>query len=183
MLEALLSNPARGAWLATYLAMLAAACGFDLRSNRIPNAITFAGMATGLVLAALPGGIGLAAASAGLAVGGGAPFILYRVGALGAGDVKLMAAVGAFTGWPRILAVLLAIAIAGGVASIATALVAGRLRAVLANVRDGLYLTLVSAFARQRGPVPFTVSSQRVPYAVAIAAGAAIELFYIGLPA
>ena len=183
MFEALLSNPARGVWLATYLAMLAAACGYDVRSNRIPNAITFPGIAIGLVLAALPGGIGLAAASAGLAVGGGGPFILYRAGVLGAGDVKLMAAVGTFVGWPRIVVVLLAIAIAGGVASIVMALVTRRLGTLLANVREGLFVALGSALARQRVAGSFTVSGQRMPYALAIAAGAAIELVSTGPPA
>jgi prepilin peptidase CpaA len=183
MLEALLSNPARGVWLATYLAVLTAACGFDVRSNRIPNAVTFTGMATGLGLAALPGGIGLGAAAAGFAVGGIGPFVLYRAGVLGAGDVKLMAAVGTFVGWPRIFVVLLAIAVAGGVLSIVMALATRRLGTLLANVRDGLFVAFGSAMARQRVAGSFTVSGQRMPYALAIAAGAAIELFFTGPPA
>lgn len=170
-----------GVWVAAYVAMLAAACWTDVTRARIPNALTFSGMGMGLVLASLPSGIGLGSAALGLVVGGAVPMLLHGLGVLGGGDVKLFAAIGAFVGLPDILAVLLATFVAGGLLAIAAAVGARRLRAVLANVRDGLGHIAGTLFLLRRipdgGSIP--VTAQRAPYALAIAAGALYHLFYM----
>jgi prepilin peptidase CpaA len=107
-----------GAWdlvrIALLLALLAAAALTDLRSSRIPNVLTFGGATIALCLAfAVPGphfaGALIAAVGALLAL---LPF--YALGALGAGDVKLLAMVGAFTGLPLFVSVLVDICLAAG---------------------------------------------------------------------
>jgi prepilin peptidase CpaA len=85
--------------MAALAVVLITAIGTDLRSARIPNWLTFPAMGLALLghtwLGGMYGGLlGLA----GLAMGLGLLMPIYVVGAIGAGDVKLMAAVGAFVG-------------------------------------------------------------------------------------
>lgn len=100
-------------------ALTAAAClsgaVIDIRTRRIPNSITFSAMAALLAMHGLFSGLpGLTASALGLA----GCFIvmlvphLFRV--LGAGDVKLMAAVGAGLGSDAVLTVVLFTSLAGG---------------------------------------------------------------------
>lgn len=87
----------------------------DLRSSRIPNWLTFPAMGVALLahawLAGFPGAL---FSLAGLGAGLGLFFILYVTGSIGAGDVKLMAAVGAMVGpYGALLSGLLAIVVGG----------------------------------------------------------------------
>lgn len=87
----------------------------DLRSSRIPNWLTFSAMGFALVGHAWLGGIqGALFSLAGLVAGLGLFLILYASGSIGAGDVKLMAAVGAMLGpYGALLSGLLAIMVGG----------------------------------------------------------------------
>jgi prepilin peptidase CpaA len=101
------------------IAMLAIATCADLRSSRIPNAVSIAGIGIGAISHAyLAGFQGLLFSLAGLGVGFGLFFILYVSGGIGAGDVKLMSAVGAMLGpYGAVISVFLAI-LCGGVYAI-----------------------------------------------------------------
>src|ERR1700691_2392518 len=71
----------------------------DIRSRRIPNWLTLSGVTAGLVLHGIVGGVaGLKSSFAGMLLGFGAYLAPYCLRAMGAGDVKLMAAVGAIVG-------------------------------------------------------------------------------------
>jgi prepilin peptidase CpaA len=87
----------------------------DLRSSRIPNWLTFPAIGFALVGHAWLGGLqGVLFSMAGLGAGLGLFFILYVTGSIGAGDVKLMAAVGAIMGpYGALISGLLAMLVGG----------------------------------------------------------------------
>jgi len=165
-------------------ALLALAVWNDVRTRRIPNALVFGGAALGLLLnGALPpgaglllepfGGIGWLMALAGLALGLCLLLPMYAMGALGAGDVKLMAMVGAFVGPLAVAGITLFTLLAGGVLALVVAGYHGRLRAMLGNTwqmfKYSALRTLGGDLAKLEAPA---TPSGRLPYAVAIAAGA-----------
>ncbi|MGE0460838.1 MAG: prepilin peptidase [Vicinamibacterales bacterium] len=120
----------------TALLIAGAACLTDLRSARIPNVLTFGAVALGLVFHVLtPPGSGAAFAGAGLLAGLLVFFPFFALGAMGAGDVKLMAALGVWIGWQPTLQVALYGALAGGVLAVGVALWHGYLRQALRNLR------------------------------------------------
>jgi prepilin peptidase CpaA len=87
----------------------------DLRWSRIPNWLTFPAMGFALLAHAWVGGLeGALFSLGGLGAGLGLFLVLYVTGSSGAGDVKLMAAVGALTGpYGALLSGLLAILVGG----------------------------------------------------------------------
>ena len=73
----------------------------DVTSRRIPNKLTYLGMLVAIAgRSALQGWHGLGSALAGGLVGGGAFLVFFLIHAMGAGDVKLITAVGCFV-WAR----------------------------------------------------------------------------------
>ncbi len=104
----------------TLVAVLLAAVVTDIRSCRIPNFLTIPAMATGLLLHALRDGqTGLVTSLEGLGIGLGLFLIPYLRGGMGAGDVKLMAAVGSFLGPQGVLFAGLITMLLGGVYAVA----------------------------------------------------------------
>jgi prepilin peptidase CpaA len=144
--------------LAALLALLVAASATDLRARRIPNVLVATGAILGLGLqAALPAGRGLFEPSAPGSIGLGAALLagivllaagmlLWRAGLFGAGDAKLLAAVGPFVGPAGVLPVLLYTLLAGGL--------------------------LALAGAAARATPALRTGAIRLPYALAIAGGA-----------
>lgn len=93
----------------------------DLRSYRIPNWLTIPAMATGLLGHALVDGFpGMLFSMKGLGVGLALFLVLYVTGGMGAGDVKLLAAVGSFIGAEGVLSAGIIAMLLGGVYAIAT---------------------------------------------------------------
>ena len=94
-------------WAYAALAVvLVAASVTDIRAGKIYNSITYPAIAVGLIGHTFVGGLagtghspGLVGALAGLAVGFGPLLVAWLAGGIGGGDAKLMAAVGALTGW------------------------------------------------------------------------------------
>ncbi len=108
-------------WGVVLGASLAAAV-WDLRSRRIPNALTLPLFLTGVAFNAWVGGITAASLSVGGAAVAALPFLLLFVYAGGgAGDAKLMGAVGAWLGLAQGVAALLMVVIAGAVLGLAQA--------------------------------------------------------------
>lgn len=155
------------------LAISLAACGFDLRTRRIPNSLTLGGAALALVLSLIFQGVhGLGTSVVGWVAGLVVFLPMFLLGGLGAGDVKLMASLGAWLGPRLVLWTALYAALAGGVMAVVMALGTGYLRTSVENlyllfshfrvmgVRPHPELTL----ERGKGP--------RLPYALPIAAGA-----------
>jgi len=157
-----------------------AAAGYDARSGRVPNALTYPAIATALLfwsaVSLWTPTPGLGSSVIGLAAGL-APFaMIYALGGLGGGDVKLMAAVGAISAsWRVVLggtvyAMLIALAIA------LTAMIRHRAtRRTLGNL---------TRLGRRGGLDEGAPPSPRVPFAVAAAIGVAIAgaEVMLGLP-
>lgn len=100
--------------LLTYT-LLAGSLFYDLRERRIPNFLTFTGMAAGLALQAVfHGPQGLLASFLGLGLGLLLLFPLFAINKFGAGDVKLLAAVGALRGLHFLWRAALLGAVSGG---------------------------------------------------------------------
>ncbi|MGE5584341.1 MAG: prepilin peptidase [Bacillota bacterium] len=100
------------------LVITAAAIWCDCRERRIPNRLVMAAAAVGLVLGLVTGGLrGLGQSVLGFLAGGAILFVPFALGWIGAGDVKLLAAIGAILGARGAAYSILYGAIAGGVIS------------------------------------------------------------------
>lgn len=88
---------------------------FDLSQRRIPNALTFPAMVTGIVYWTFLNGMeGFMHGTGGLSLGIGILLVFYLKGMMGAGDVKLLGAVGSFLGPHGVFHAFLYSAIIGG---------------------------------------------------------------------
>lgn len=157
-----------------FAALLLALTGavIDLRQHRIPNWLTYPGIVAGLALrGALFGWKGLLAALAGCLLAGGIMFLFYAVRAMGAGDVKIMAAIGAFVGPHEVIGVLLATAICGGVLAIAYAVYRGRMISTLKNVGSVLRFHAWAGVQAHPEVNLDNPAALRMPYGLAIALG------------
>src|SRR5438270_12717349 len=97
--------------LAPLLAMLCIAAGIDWRERRIPNWLTMVMALSGIATSFLAGHVASPGqAMLGMLVGFAIPFVLFAMGALGGGDVKLLAGAGAWLGPIIIIKVFLAAA-------------------------------------------------------------------------
>lgn len=156
---------------------------FDVRERRVPNWLTVGGLGLGLALGALAGPEGFLAALAGAGLAFLVALPVFLAGGLGGGDVKLLAAVGAFLGPAKLPAALLAIALVGGLMA---AVQVVRKRAVPETLMN-LWLIVRSpgtgTFSRWKtrpSGGAMTVDDTTaitLPYAVAIAAGAVLGAF------
>jgi prepilin peptidase CpaA len=118
------------------IALILLAAAFDIRYRRIPNWLTLGGVlaGTGLNSFLYQGWPGLRLSLSGLAVGFIVYFILYSLRAMGGGDVKLMAAIGALVGARDWFGIFIITAVIGGFAGLALVASRGRLRKTLWNV-------------------------------------------------
>lgn len=162
----------------------AAACAlvgsvFDVKSRRIPNFITLPSILLGLAMHLAFGGWKqlLSSLAAGLICG--AVFLLFYIaGGMGAGDVKLMAAVGCIAGMPHVSYLLVLTALSGGVMAVVLAVARGQFRQTVMNV--GALATHHSHEGLQPHP-DLNLSNQatlRLPYALAIAGGSLLTLYF-----
>ena len=118
------------------LAVLVGAAIYDVRYRRIPNWLTVWGVFLGFLMNGLigPPEGGILFAVQGFLAGSGVYLVLYVLRAMGAGDVKLMAAVGALVGWQRWFGIFLITAIVGGIMALTLVTVRRRLGKTLWNV-------------------------------------------------
>jgi prepilin peptidase CpaA len=176
------------ACLVSLAVVLGVAAASDLRSRRIPNILVLCGLAAGLFFQAVaPEGHGLLArwfGSVGLLQGlygvlvGLAIFLpFYMLRTLGAGDVKLLAMLGAWFGPHPMVGVAIFTMVCGGLLALSVALWTRSLRQALGNIGFMLTDTLVRATATGRTTVSAPArTTGRLPYAIAVMAGAACEV-------
>jgi prepilin peptidase CpaA len=118
------------------LGILAAiAATIDIGYRRIPNWLVLTGIVAGVAWnASVAGWPGFGRGLEGIGVGFILYFPLYLLRARGAGDVKLLAAVGAIAGPANCFSILLLTALLGGIIALILLLFRGRLRKTLFNV-------------------------------------------------
>jgi prepilin peptidase CpaA len=160
------------------LALGAVASAVDVTTRRIPNALTIGAAAVALAFAAATGGVsGLGWSVAGWIVGVLVFLPLFALRARGGGDVKLLAAFGAWLGPMLVFWVAVYGALAGGLLALLLVLWQGRLRATTANMWD------IVTHWRLSGLKPHPVvtldnpDAVRMPGALAIALGALATLW------
>jgi prepilin peptidase CpaA len=158
---------------------LTAAVIEDFARQRISNVLTVSAALLALVLHfAANGSEGLLNGLGGLAVGLGIFLPFFLMGGMGAGDVKTMAAAGAFLApWPSLLAAGLSL-IAGAVLGLAVCAWRGGLLATLKSY--GQSLLFLSSTRRWLRPSLPTAAAQRFPYALAIALGTLGAVAWLG---
>ncbi len=158
--------------------LLMLAIWHDWRIRKIPNTVLLWGILTALILSLTPRGIGLMSALLGGLTGFLVFFLLYVFKMVGAGDVKLIATVGLFVGWPETTKICVAILLAGGCLAFAWGLYTLNLITVLNNLRAGLTeLMNAGRWPSPGRPLFSRVTSERVPYALAVGLGTAA--FYV----
>jgi prepilin peptidase CpaA len=151
----------------------------DLRSRRIPNALTVTGAATALVLRAPLGWEALADGALGIGLALLLTVPLFLLNALGGGDVKLLAAAGAFLGPVDLVGASLLIGLLGGVLALVEAVRRGALRVVLLNVAY-MIGRWFSPVRRELAPTLTSPAAMAIPYGVPIAVGALIWWYWGG---
>jgi prepilin peptidase CpaA len=160
------------------LAIATAACITDVTTRKIPNVLTFGAAAAALfVRGTLFGTAGLIDAGVGWVTGFMILFPLFFVRGLGAGDVKLVAALGAWVGPSEAVWLALYASICGGLVGLGYAVARGYLRTALSN------LMVIGNHWRTTGfrPVPgLTLENAerpKLPYAIPILLGTVVTLW------
>jgi len=145
----------------------------DLKTRRVPNWLTFGAASMGVAMAASHvDGVGFAGAVEGLLVGLLLMLPGHVIGRTGAGDVKLVAALGTLLGPKAIVMAFLYTAIAGGALAVLVAVRRRRLRQTLEGTATLVYTGGANAVEIEK---PST--NNRFAYAPAIAVGALIAAF------
>lgn len=173
--QAMAAGPSPMAGLMVLVVMLTVAVYMELKEGRIPNWLTFSGMALGLLIAYLHGQNIFWASLGGLFIGFGFLFIFYVFGGVGGGDVKLMGAAGALMGLDMTKPALFYTTFIG--AFIAVMMVIWRRDFWL---RLGLGLQSLAFWRKQVGNRPAPLPAIQVPYGIAIAIGCVLAVLVRG---
>ena len=163
---------------AAALAVALVACAFDLWRQRIPNALTLGAAAVAFIAALASGGVGgLGSSAAGWLTGLLLFLPFYALGGMGAGDVKLLAAIGAWLGPLATFHTALYAGIAGGVFAVVVAVMRGCMRQTIANVRLLIVHWRVAGLTAEPLLTLETSASPKLPYALPIFAGTVVTLW------
>ena len=170
---------------AILIALVLCAAIYDVRYRRIPNWLSLAGVLVGLALNAFldQGRAGMFVSSLkGLAIAFVVYFVLYALRAMGAGDVKLMAAVGAVVGWPDWFGIFIVTAIIGGIMALILVVARGRVKRTFWNIAF-ILSELKGGRPAYMGKEELDVKSPKalgLPHGAVIAVG---TLFFLALSA
>lgn len=165
---------------AALCAIIGAVC--DLRSSRrIPNWLTYTGLTIALIIRTVWGGWpGLKQGLWGALFGGGVFFLFFLVRGMGAGDVKLMAAVSAWVGFHGAVTVMIATAFAGGALAVIYMVFYKQVASTMRNVWELLRFHLTSGIRPHPELSLQSPNTIRLPYGLAIAIGTLYLLFSAG---
>jgi prepilin peptidase CpaA len=157
----------------------AAACATDLHSRRIPNWLTFGAAAAALAFHFAHGGQADAQQAAMGWVTGLFLFMpLFLLGGMGAGDVKLLAALGAWLGPSGAFYLAIYTSLAGGVMALAVSVRHGYVKTALGNLRALSRFWLVFGVRPMPGlTLDQQGSSPRLAYALPMFVGTVVTLW------
>lgn len=165
------------AWWPT-CAVLAVATFTDLRSRRIPNWLVLPFLGVGFVVNAwFHGWHGAAQSLAGFAVGATIFGLLFCLGGMGMGDVKLCAAIGAWVGPSQLMIALVITGLAGGVMAICWAASRGFLGSLFSGSADLIFGVKERGLRPHAELVLSNPRARKMPYAPAIAIGTLFSFF------
>jgi prepilin peptidase CpaA len=165
---------------AVLVILVCTAAWWDVTADRIPNELSVGGLAAALVLRALLGVDHILHGLGGLGIAFGIALVLYVLRAIGGGDVKLLAALGAFLGSPHIVGALAVAAVLGAAFALGSMIRRGLLGLLLFNTLDLVKSLASLGQAGQRNKLDSAVVLT-IPYGIPIALGALIWWFGKGV--
>lgn len=147
---------------------------YDLFTRRVPNWLTFSGILAGILVQVLLLGLsGLWAALGGTAVGFALFFPIFFFHYMGAGDVKLLMLVGAWTSFSFCWKVAVIAVIVGALYALLDVLLRGRLVAVF----RALYRFLFTLFVPELAAEPLKIDKERkFSFGICIAIAVAVNV-------
>ena len=132
-----LGNEAAAFAVVAWFVVITACCvavSVDVRFRRIPNKLTLPLWVAGIMVGLFQNGLnGLGESLGGMAIAGLPFFLLFMVSGTGAGDAKMMFAIGAWLGIRDAFIATVAVGVAGGILSLFYAMGHGRLMITLMN--------------------------------------------------
>ena len=162
---------------------------YDVTERRIPNKLTFPVILWGIASAGIFSGFnGILFSISGFLVGLAVFFVPFVMGGMGAGDVKLMAAVGSILGWKLTVYSALLTAIAGGIIVIGYTIYTGKFVGMIKNmgihfIKWILYVIYLAThsdhvYTKYKSVIVSKADEEKtyIPYGVAIAVGTLVVL-------
>jgi len=148
---------------------------YDVRYRRIPNAFVLAAFSAGVLMNAILGGLqGVYSSITGCALAFFLMFMLHIFGAMGAGDVKLFAAIGAVTGAQLVVPTFIVVVLTGGLLAVVSIIRAGILMTTMHRVLQ-IFVGMLPGWQMPKFTVPLD-RTHTIPYGVAITMGSIISI-------
>lgn len=148
---------------------------YDVRYRRIPNSFVFATLASGIAINGIFSGLaGLYASLGGCVLAFGLMFMLHVFGAMGAGDVKLFAAIGAVTGSALVMPTFIVVVLTGGLLAAVSIIRAGMVMTTMHRVLQ-IFIGMLPGWQMPKFAVPAD-RKHTIPYGVAITIGSLISI-------
>jgi prepilin peptidase CpaA len=152
----------------------------DLRQRRIPNKLTYPMVIAALLINSFIGGWdGFLFSLGGLAFGFAVFFLPYSLGGMGAGDVKLMSAVGAVLGFKQTAVCFLFIAICGGIMALGYMVCRRSFKATISKVFLSFLYLVTLRDASLLKVDKRKIIQEGIPYGIAITSGVFLFFAYL----
>src|SRR5712692_4582673 len=153
------------------------ACAWDLHRHRIPNVLTFGAAFAGIITQILAAGwLGALAGLAGWAIGIGLFFPFFALRGMGAGDVKLLGAFGAWLGPAHVIVAAIAAALIGGFMAVAVVIQARRMRQMAMRLSSMAFFWSADGLQPVPGITLSEPSHLALSYSLPITAGALVAI-------